>query len=218
MRVFFRTFVFWYVIYDPIRVSSIRSMIQLEDKIISRDLFTEHFFCHLEKCKGNCCVYGDSGAPLEEDETVLLEKYLAGIKLHMRAEGIRAVGEHGAWVTDDDGEKVTPLVENEECAYALFEDGIARCAIEQAFVEGDIPIQKPVSCHLYPVRISRLNNGLALNYHRWTICEPARVLGKMKNIPVFRFVKDALIRAFGKGFYDDMESVYREIKKEVSNF
>lgn len=191
-------------------------MIQLEDKIISRDLFTEHFFCHLEKCKGNCCVFGDSGAPLEEDETLLLEKYLPVIKLSMRAEGIRAVGEQGTWVTDDDGEKVTPLVEEEECAYTVFVNGVASCAIELAFTKGDIPFQKPVSCHLYPMRINRLKEGLALNYHRWNICEPARELGKMKNVPVFRFVKDALIRAFGKGLYDDLESVYREIQKEVS--
>lgn len=189
-------------------------MIQIGDKIISRDLLNEHFCCHLEKCKGNCCVFGDSGAPLEEEEVRLLDKYLREIRFFMRAEGIRAVEEKGPWVIDHDGEKVTPLVGEEECAYTVFKNGIARCSIEIAFQEGAIPFRKPVSCHLYPVRVNRLKDAIALNYHQWSICEPARLLGKKKNIPVFRFLKDALIRVFGKRFYDELESVYGEMNKE----
>jgi hypothetical protein len=145
-------------------------MIQIGDTIVSRDLFEHHFYCHLEKCEGNCCVFGDSGAPLEE-------------------------------------------MGREECAYVFFEDGIARCAIEKAYEEGSIPFRKPVSCHLYPIRINRLKNGVALNYHQWSICEPARILGKLKGIPVFRFLKDALTRVYGPAFYDEMEAVYQELIK-----
>ncbi len=187
-------------------------MIQIGDKIVSRELFDNHFSCHLEKCEGNCCVFGDSGAPLEEEEARLLESYLEAIKPFMRAEGLREVSEQGSWIVDRDGDKVTPLVGREECAYVFFEEGIARCSIEKAFEEGSIPFQKPVSCHLYPIRVNRLKNGVALNYHRWSICEPARILGQKKRLPVFRFLKDAITRVYGSAFYDELETVYRELE------
>jgi hypothetical protein len=194
-------------------------MIQIGDKIISRDLFENHFICHLEKCKGNCCVFGDSGAPLEDAESEKLAGELESILPYMRAEGKRTVKEQGAWVIDSDGDKVTPLVGREECAFVVFEEAIARCAIEQAYEEGAISFQKPVSCHLYPIRVSKLKKGFALNYHQWSICEPARILGKREGIPVFRFLKEAITRVFGKEFYNELEIVYSELstqtKKEV---
>ena len=193
-------------------------MIQIGDKIISRDLFEKHFICHLEKCEGNCCVFGDAGAPLEDNEAEALSRDLGKIIPFIRAEGKRAVGEQGAWVIDRDGEKVTPLIGREECAYVIFEDNIARCAIEQAFEEEAISFRKPVSCHLYPIRVGKLKHGIALNYHQWSICEPARLLGEKEGIPVFRFLKDAITRVYGKEFYDELEMVYRElIQKEPNN-
>jgi len=186
-------------------------MIQIGDKIISRDLFENHFICHLEKCEGNCCVFGDSGAPLEDNEAYLLFRDLEQIVPFMRAEGKRAVRDQGAWVIDRDNEKVTPLVGREECAYVVFEDAIARCAIEQAYDEGGITFRKPVSCHLYPIRIGKLKQGIALNYHQWSICEPARILGKKEGVPVFRFLKDAINRVYGEEFYGELEMVYREL-------
>ena len=186
-------------------------MIQIGDKVVSKDLFDHHFICHLEKCEGNCCVFGDSGAPLEADEVKSLEKHLAEIKLYMRAEGLREVNEQGSWVVDRDGDQVTPLVGREECAYVIFEKGIARCAIEKAYEEGSVPIQKPVSCHLYPIRVSPLKNAVALNYHQWSICEPARILGQKEQVPVFRFLKDPITRVYGAAFYDELEVVYREL-------
>ncbi len=191
-------------------------MIQIGEKIISRDLFEMHFICHLEKCEGNCCVFGDSGAPLEEDEAALLSGELESILPFLRAEGKRAVREQGAWVIDMENEKVTPLVGREECAYAVFEDGIARCAIEQAYDEGTISFRKPVSCHLYPIRVTKLKQGIALNYHQWSICEPARILGKKEGVPVFRFLKDPLIRVYGEEFYKELEIVYRELIEKKS--
>lgn len=191
-------------------------MIQIGEKIISRDLFEMHFICHLEKCEGNCCVFGDSGAPLEEEESANLSGALESILPYMRAEGKRATREQGAWVIDMENEKVTPLVGREECAYAVFEDGIARCAIEQAYDEGAISFQKPVSCHLYPIRVTKLKQGIALNYHQWSICEPARILGKKEGLPVFRFLKDPLIRVYGEEFYEELEIVYRELIEKKS--
>jgi hypothetical protein len=186
-------------------------MIQIGEIIVSRDLFNKHFICHLEKCEGNCCIFGDSGAPLEDDEAKILAGGLKKIKPFMRAEGVRAVSEQGAWVIDNDGDKVTPLVGREECAFVVFEDTIARCAIEQAFDEGAISFRKPVSCHLYPIRVSKLKQGIALNYHRWSVCEPARILGEKEGLPVFRFLKDPIIRVYGQTFYDELEIVYREL-------
>ncbi|MDF1576361.1 MAG: DUF3109 family protein [Bacteroidales bacterium] len=188
-------------------------MIQIGEKIISRELFENHFICHLEKCEGNCCVFGDSGAPLEDSEAESLAEELDKILPFMRAEGIRAVREQEAWLIDNDGDKVTPLVGEEECAYAVFNDNIARCAIEQAYDEGAIRFRKPVSCHLYPIRVTKLKQGIALNYHRWSICEPARILGEREGVPVFRFLKDALIRVYGEGFYQELEIVYGELMK-----
>jgi hypothetical protein len=186
-------------------------MIQIGDKIISRDLFKNHFICHLEKCEGNCCVLGDSGAPLEDAESEKLSDELENILPFMRAEGKRAVKEQGAWVIDSDGDKVTPLIGREECAFVVFEETIARCAIEQAYEHGAVSLRKPVSCHLYPIRVSRLNKGIALNYHQWSICEPARILGKREGVPVFRFLEEAITRVFGKEFFLELENVYMEL-------
>lgn len=186
-------------------------MIQIGDKIISRALFENHFICHLEKCEGNCCVFGDSGAPLENAEAELLTAEIEKILPYMKAEGKRAVREQGAWVIDNDGDKVTPLVGKEECAFVVFEECTARCAIEQAYDEGAISFRKPISCHLYPIRVSKLKQGIALNYHQWSICEPARILGKNEGVPVFRFLRDPLTRVFGEDFYEELEIVYREL-------
>ena len=186
-------------------------MIQIGEKIISSELFEKHFICHLEKCEGNCCIFGDSGAPLEEDEAEDLSRDLDKILPFMRAEGKRAVKDQGAWVIDKDDDKVTPLVGREECAFVVFEGCTARCAIEQAYDEGAITYGKPVSCHLYPIRVGKLKHGVALNYHQWSICEPARILGKKEGVPVFRFLKDPLIRVYGEKFFEELEVVYREL-------
>lgn len=191
------------------------AMIQIGDKIVSKDLFDHHFICHLQKCEGNCCVFGDSGAPLDDDEVKILDEHIESIKPFMRAEGIHEVNEQGSWMVDRDGDKVTPLVNKEECAYVIFEDGIAWCAIEKAFNAGSVPFQKPVSCHLYPIRVSPLKTGVALNYHRWSICEPARVLGVKEQMPVFRFLKGPITRVYGSEFYEEMELVYEELGKRV---
>jgi len=191
-------------------------MIQIGDKIISRQLFEHHFICHLDKCEGNCCVFGDSGAPLERDEAEQLSAGLDKILPYMRAEGKRAVREQGAWVIDNDGDKVTPLVGREECAYVVFDDKTARCSIEQAYDEGAISFRKPVSCHLYPIRVTKLKQGIALNYHQWSICEPARILGKKEGVPVFRFLKDPITRVYGEEFYQELEIVYKELIEKKS--
>ncbi len=189
-------------------------MIQIGDKIISRELFEEHFFCDLSSCKGECCIYGDAGAPLEEEEALILEEIQPALEPYLRPEGKQALQSQGAWVIDSDGEQLTPLIGNEECAYVIYKGPIALCAIEQAYRDGCIDFQKPISCHLYPIRVAKLKKGLALNYHRWGICEPARLKGEIEGLPVFRFLKDAICRAYGQVFYNELEIVYNELTKK----
>ncbi len=188
-------------------------MIQIGDKIVSTELFDNHFVCHLEKCRGMCCVYGDAGAPLTEEETKTLEENLEKIKPFLRGGGLQAIEEKGPWEFDDDGDRVTPLMGQDDCAYSIIDNGIARCGIENAFYSDAIDFRKPISCHLYPIRLSKIGANIALNYHRWEVCKPARKLGKDYDMPVFRFLKDALIRAFGTEFYDELENVYTEWRK-----
>lgn len=190
-------------------------MIQVGNTVVSRELFDHHFICHLRKCEGNCCVFGDSGAPLTDSEADYLASHHRQLRIFMRAEGKQAVSDQGVWVVDGDGDKVTPLVDGEECAYAVFEESIARCAIEKAYASNAIPFQKPVSCHLYPIRVTPLKGGEALNVHQWSICAPARALGSEKGFPVFRFLKEALIRVYGQPFYDELEEIYSALKNKT---
>ncbi len=188
-------------------------MIEINDTLVSRDLFEKKFACNIMACKGQCCVDGDSGAPLEDDEILTMKKVYPKVKRFMRSEGIKAVKQQGLYVIDYDEDKVTPLVNERECAYAIFENGIALCAFEKAFNEGVISFQKPISCHLYPIRISQLKTHSALNYDTWDICHHARECGKLQNIPVYKFLKQPLIRKYGKEWYKELELIASELEK-----
>ncbi len=189
-------------------------MIQIDRTLVSIDVLKENFKCDLVKCKGACCVHGDSGAPLENHEPDLLKVILPDIKPYLRDEGIKAIEVQGAFVIDQENEYVTPLIDNNECAYAVFDKGVAKCAIELAFIDKKIDFQKPLSCCLYPVRIKKYKNFDAVNYDKWSICDPARELGNKSDIPVFVFVKDALIRKFGKDWYNQLLKVAGKLLKE----
>ena len=188
------------------------AMLQIDDKIISTELFEVKFACHLQKCKGMCCVYGDAGAPLTDDETELLEEEYSAIKPFLREGGISAIDEQGKWVFDVEGDKVTPLMGKDDCAYSIIDNGIARCGIENAYQSDRATFQKPISCHLYPLRVSKVGENYALNYHQWSVCSPALKLGNEYNMPVFRFLKDSIIRAFGESFFNKMEVAYKDWK------
>jgi len=179
-------------------------MIHLENILISDDLETVHFTCDLNRCKGACCVEGDAGAPLEEEEISLLEDYIDEIKPFMLEGGIEEITKTGVFDYDADGKYVTPLVNGKECAFVCFTEGIARCAIEQAHQEKRIPFPKPISCHLYPVRIKNLHDGEALNYHKWHICIEALENGIKLKMPLYFFLEDALIRKYGRNWYNKL--------------
>lgn len=189
-------------------------MIQIDDTIISTDILKKEFVCNLQKCKGICCVEGDSGAPLDEDELPVLEEIFPKIKSHLRPEGIKAIEEQGTYVKDYDGEWVTPLVDGNECAYVVFEkNGITKCGIEKAYEAGDIDFQKPISCHLYPIRLTKLKEFTAVNYDRWDICSDACSLGKELNVTVAEFLKKPLIKRFGEEWFEELMQAKEEIKK-----
>lgn len=181
-------------------------MIQIGTALVSEDLIEKEFVCNLSACKGACCVAGDFGAPLEVEEAKALESLVPKIKPYLRKEGIEALENQGAYVTGEDGELETPLVDQKECAYLTFDEhqkGV--CGIETAYLDGAINYQKPVSCHLYPVRVTKYSSFEAVNYHRWEICDDACTLGKELKVPVYQFVKTALIRKFGEEWYTELE-------------
>ncbi len=194
----------------------LKFMIQIDDTIISLDVFQKQFVCNLNKCKGICCVEGDSGAPLDEDELPVLEEIYDQVAPYLRDEGKRSIELQGKYVTDIDGDYVTPLIEGKECAYVIFDDaGIAKCAIEKAYEEGKVSYKKPISCHLYPIRLQKLRKYIALNYDEWHICSDACTLGKELKVKVFEFLKEPLIRKFGEDWYFQLQEANQLILDEM---
>jgi len=189
-------------------------MVEIDDKVISLDILEKRFCCDLSICKGACCVHGESGAPLEDKEVKILPDEYPGFRDFLRPEGIRIIKEQGTSVLDADRENVTPLIDGRECAYTIFENGIARCGIEKAFDEGATNFRKPVSCHLYPVRIKRYKGFKAVNYDQWSICDSARTHGDKQDLAVFRFVREAIERKFGPDFYQKLEILSDQIKSQ----
>jgi hypothetical protein len=180
-------------------------MLEIGRTLISFEVIRKNFCCNLPACKGSCCVYGDAGAPLTIEETGYLDDYLDDLRPYLSEDGILALLEQGMYVRDLEDELVTPLIRKGECAYTVFESGISYCAIERAFKAGDVPFNKPVSCHLYPIRITSYDQFDALNYEEWEICATAREEGDRKNLPVYRFAKDALIRKYGKEWFEQLD-------------
>lgn len=187
-------------------------MFQLGKTIVSEEIIERDFVCNLSACKGACCIEGEAGAPLTTEEVDILKELYPKIKPFLRKEGIEAIEKQGTHVEIVPGDLETPLVNGGECAYVTFnEHGIAGCGIEDAYNAGEIDFQKPVSCHLYPVRVTEYSDFSALNYHRWSICDPACALGKELQVPVYKFVKKALIRKFGENWYAELEKIASEM-------
>lgn len=189
-------------------------MFQLGKTIVSEDILEKEFVCNLSACKGACCVDGDAGAPLTTEEIQILEEIYPTIKPYLREEGIQAIEEQGTWVTGWDSGLETPLIKGKDCAYVIFDQDTALCGIEQAYNQGEIDFKKPISCHLYPIRIKEFSDFSAVNYDRWDICNDACTLGKELNVPVYKFVKEALIRKFGQAWYQELEKVAEEISNQ----
>jgi hypothetical protein len=188
-------------------------MFQLQKTIVSEEILEKEFVCNLSACKGACCVDGDAGAPLDENETKILAEIYPIVKPFLRPEGIKAIEAQGTHVTSDFGELETPLIDGKDCAYVIFDGKTALCGIEQAYNQGIVAWKKPVSCHLYPIRVKEYSDFSAVNYHKWHICSDACALGEELGVPVYQFVKEALVRKFGQQWFDELEKVAKELKK-----
>lgn len=174
----------------------------IEDVLVSDELLEKCFCCDIAKCHGLCCVEGDAGAPIAPDEIADLEDNYPIFKKYMTDEGVATVETGGTFIFDGVSEFLTPLLpSNNACAFAYFENDIAKCAIEKAFLNGEIGFRKPISCHLYPIRVSRVGKYEALNYHHWSVCKSACDKGQNLKLPVFQFLKEPLIRKYGEKWY-----------------
>ena len=186
-------------------------MFQLGKTIVSEEIIEKDFVCNLNACKGQCCIDGDAGAPLEDKETEILVDIYSDVKPFLSAEGIAAIEEQGAFIKGEDGEWETPLINGSACAYVTYtEDKITKCGLEEAYNQGITDWKKPVSCHLYPIRIKEYTELTAVNYNKWEICDPACSLGAELKVPIYKFVKEALIRKFGAPWYEELEQIADE--------
>lgn len=192
-------------------------MLIIQDKLISDDVIQEQFICNLNACKGACCWEGDYGAPLEKEELEILDKIYEKIKPHLTEDGIKAIEEQGTYVYyKEPKEHGTSLQPDGACAFMTKNElGMAKCGIEQAYLAGDVDFKKPISCHLYPIRVKKDDKILfeAINYDRWDICSAACDLGKKEEVPVYQFLKEPLIRKYGEDFYEELDAAAKHMKK-----
>ncbi|QQL48806.1 DUF3109 family protein [Mucilaginibacter ginkgonis] len=186
-------------------------MIEVSGTLVHEDVVRENFVCNLNRCKGACCIEGDSGAPLDHEELGKLKEIYPKVKSFMTAKGIEAVELQGTHVTDFEGDYTTPCVDtNKECAYVTWENGITKCAIEKAWEKGEVDWRKPISCHLYPIRITKYPEFDVLNYDRWSICSPACSFGDELKVHVHEFLKEPLVRKYGENWYSELEEQVAE--------
>lgn len=189
-------------------------MFQISDTIIASDIIEENFLCDLSVCKGECCVEGDSGAPLEDKEVGIIEKLLPQVWDDLSPAAQAVINEQGVAYKDSDGEMVTSIVNGKDCVFTYYDEkGICKCAIEKAYREGRVDFYKPVSCHLYPIRIQKYKEFTAVNYHRWKVCKAAVVLGNKEGLRVYQFLKEPLIRRFGEDWYNELSLIAQEYSK-----
>ncbi len=180
-------------------------MIQIRDTILSDEIFEEAFVCDLCKCKGACCVEGDSGAPLEQEEFEQIEAILTQIWDELSPKAKSLIDKQGIAYTDYDGELVTSIINGKECVFTYFdENGICKCIIDKAYREGRSSLPKPISCHLYPIRLQKFADFTAVNYNEWKICKPAVKLGQQEGVKIYEFLREPLIRKFGKEWYAEV--------------
>lgn len=182
-------------------------MVEIGRTIVSRDIFEKHFTCDLKNCKGACCIEGDSGAPVTTQEAIVIKNEYPEFEKYLPEKHKKEINKQGFSVIDSDGDLVTPLVNNRQCAYSFYDDkGILKCSIEKAYFKHEISFRKPVSCHLFPIRITEYKNFDAVNYEQLEICKPGRLCGKSQNLPLYKFLKEPLIRKYGEEWYADLEA------------
>lgn len=193
-------------------------MVEIGDTIVSFDLFEQQFCCDLDICKGQCCVEGDAGAPLEMDEIAKLEEVLPAIWNDLSEAARKVVDAQGVAYSDAEGDLVTSIVNRRECVFSYIDsaEGVCKCAIEKAYHEGKISFYKPISCHLYPIRLKKFKDFTAVTYHRWSVCSCAETKGHKLQLPVYKFLKTPLIRRFGEAWYKELEEAAKAYEAEFN--
>ncbi|MDD6015658.1 MAG: DUF3109 family protein [Prevotellaceae bacterium] len=187
-------------------------MIEILNTLVSLDLFKEFFCCDLDKCHGLCCVEGDAGAPVTPDEVEMLEEAYEKLHEDLPLQAQQQIEKEGVVYPDKEGELVTQIINGKDCVFAKHEGACALCAIDSAYRNGKFHWQKPISCALYPVRLSTVGGMTAVNVHKWDVCQPARKLGASLHLPVYQFLKEPLIRRFGQAWWDECDIAARELK------
>jgi hypothetical protein len=182
-------------------------MIIVGDVLLSEDILEKKFACQLQKCHGACCVQGDAGAPLEPEEIEIIQHELDAIRPFLESTALQSIGQNGFYETDESCEAVTRCLPGGECVFVVYEGKTAVCGIEKAWLAGATAFRKPVSCHLYPIRAKKYGEYMVMNYHNWEICKPACAAGEELKMPVYRFLREALIRKKGEEWYGELEQV-----------
>jgi len=189
-------------------------MIEIGRTILSREVFEEYFLCDILKCKGACCIEGDSGAPLTDEEAMIIEKEYSKFEVYLPDNHKKEVEKQGHSVIDSDGDLVTPLVNNRQCVYSFYDERkILKCGIEKAHFEGKMEFRKPISCHLFPIRITEYKRFDAINYEELDICEPGRACGVSEKLPLYKFLKEPLIKKYGAEWYKEVEIAAEFLEK-----
>jgi hypothetical protein len=190
-------------------------MLLINDVIVTLDMFSEKFLCNPDACKGECCIEGDAGAPIEKEEVAQLEKTLPVIWEDLSLQAREVIGKQGVCYKDEDGDLVTSIVEGKDCVFTCYDDkGYCYCAIEKAYRMGKTDFHKPISCHLYPIRIGKTGIYQTVYYHRWNVCKAAVLLGEKENLPLHKFLKEPLIRKFGEDWYAELEIAAEELNRD----
>lgn len=190
-------------------------MIQIQDVIVSFDVLTKEFCCDLAACKGACCIDGDAGAPVTKDEIAAIEELLPIIWEELSPEAKQVIKDQGISYTDTEGETVISIVNGKDCVFTCHDEkGYCYCSIERAFRQGRCQFVKPVSCHLYPIRVKKLGDGWGLNYNRWDVCHAAVLKGQKEHLPLYKYLKEPLIRRFGNEWYQELEITVTEMQRQ----
>jgi len=193
-------------------------MLQIGKAVISLDVIQKEFCCDIEKCRGACCVDGDSGAPLTAEEATIIETLYADFADYLSDENKAEIQKQGFSVTDSDGDLVTPIVGNNECVFTFTDErGITKCAIERAYFDKKTSFRKPVSCHLFPIRITAYKRFDAVNYQQLDICQPGRICGKSLVSPLWKYLREPLVRQYGSAWYDELQYAARNLPKELTD-
>ena len=190
-------------------------ILQIGDVLLSADIFTECFCCDLDACHGACCVEGEAGAPVTLDEIAAIEDALDDVWAELSAGAQAVIDRNGVACTDPEGELVTTIVGGRDCVFTCHEGGCCLCTLEKAYRNGRTRFCKPISCALYPIREKVFADGtVGLNYHRWAVCKPAVAKGRELKLPLYRFLREPLVRRFGSEWYAELLAVADELRRQ----